>query len=118
MPDGFVIFDDVFVPNERVFLDGNGAYSAVFVHSLGLWERIGGVGQLVKQADLLVGLAHLIADANGLLGISHIKDKHAEIIIHATMLRTGLEAALHNPRMTTPRSGETWGGKGEVITCR
>lgn len=100
MPDGFVIFDDVFVPRERVFLDGDGAHSAVFAHSLGLWERIGGVGQLVKQADLLVGLAHLIADANGLLGIAHIKDKLAEMIIHATMLRAGFEAALHNAVVT------------------
>jgi len=23
MPEGFVIFDDVFVPNERIFLDGS-----------------------------------------------------------------------------------------------
>src|SRR3546814_16181044 len=61
MPDGFVIFDDVFVPNERVFLDWNGAYLAVFAHSLALWEALSGVGPLVKRADTLAGLAQLVA---------------------------------------------------------
>jgi 4-hydroxybutyryl-CoA dehydratase/vinylacetyl-CoA-Delta-isomerase len=55
---------------------------------------------MTRNAELLVGLAHLIADANGLLGVAHIKDKLAEMIIHATMLRAGLEAALHNATVT------------------
>ena len=45
-PEGFVIFDDVFVPNERMFLDGETAYAAVFAHSLGLWERLGGLSAM------------------------------------------------------------------------
>lgn len=96
MPDGFVVFDDVFVSAERVFLDGDGANAAVFAHSLGLWERISGTARMVEQADLLVGLAHLIADANGLLRVAHVKDKLAEMAIHATLLRAGLEAALQH----------------------
>ena len=55
MPDGFVVFDDVFVPDEHVFLDGETANAAVFAHSLGLWERLGGVTAMVTQADELVG---------------------------------------------------------------
>ena len=43
MPDGFVVFDDVFVPDERVFLDGETSNAGVFAHSLGLWERLGGI---------------------------------------------------------------------------
>ena len=34
--EGFVIFDDVFVPNERIFLNGEVAEASVFAHSLGL----------------------------------------------------------------------------------
>lgn len=41
-PEGFVIFDDVFVPNERIFLDGEVSAASLFAHSLGLWERLGG----------------------------------------------------------------------------
>ncbi len=93
-PEGFVIFDDVFVPNERIFLDGETSYAAVFAHSLGLWERLGGLSAFVDEADQLVGLAQLVAEANGTAGISHVKEKISEMIIHATLIRSTLEAAL------------------------
>ena len=100
MPDGFVVFDDVFVPDERVFLDGETSNATVFAHALGLWERLGGVTAMVTQADQLVGLAQLIAEANGLARVPHIRDKIDEMFIHATLLRAGLEAALANAHAT------------------
>ena len=100
MPDGFVIFDDVFVPYERVFLDGDTAYAATFAHSLGLWERLGGLSAFAEEADQMVGLAQLIAEANGLARESHIREKISEMIIHATLVRAGLEAAIANCDVT------------------
>ncbi|MDQ6523460.1 4-hydroxyphenylacetate 3-hydroxylase N-terminal domain-containing protein [Nocardioides sp. LHD-245] len=100
IPDSMVIFDDVFVPTERVFLDGQTAQAAVFAHSLGLWERLGGVSFMVQQADELVGLASLIAEANGTSRISHVREKIDEMMIHATLLRAGLEAALSHAQAT------------------
>ncbi len=100
MPDSVVIFDDVFVPTERVFLDGQAAHAAVFAHSLGLWERLGGVSFMVNQADELVGLASLIAEANGLAKVHHVREKIDEMMIHATLLRAGLEAALMHAHAT------------------
>jgi len=93
-PEGFVIFDDVFVPNERIFLDGEVAHASVFAHSLGLWERLGGLSAMADGADVMVGLAQLVAEANGLAGEGHIKEKISEMIIHATVVRACLEAAL------------------------
>ena len=95
-PEGFVIFDDVFVPHERVFLDGDTAYAAVFAHSLGLWERLGGLSAFVEEADELVGLAQLVAEANGTAGIGHVKEKISEMIIHATLIRAALDAAVEH----------------------
>ena len=95
-PEGFVIFDDVFVPHERVFLDGETSFAAVFAHSLGLWERLGGLSAFVEESDQLVGFAQLVAEANGTAGISHIKEKISEMIIHATLIRSTLEAAISN----------------------
>lgn len=100
VPDSMVIFDDVFVPNERVFLDGQAEQAAVFAHSLGLWERLGGTAFMVEQADELVGLAQLIAEANGTAKISHVREKIDEMMIHATLLRAGLEAALLHAHST------------------
>lgn len=95
-PEGFVIFDDVFVPTERVFLDGETSLAAVFAHSLGLWERLGGLSEFVREADHLVGFAQLVAEANGTAGISHVKEKIAEMMIQATLIRASLEAAIVN----------------------
>lgn len=101
MPEGFVIFDDVFVPTERIFLDGEVRYAAVFAHSLGLWERLGGLSFMADEADILVGLAQLMAEANGLDRASHVKEKISEMLIHATLIRAGLEAAIANCEITS-----------------
>jgi 4-hydroxybutyryl-CoA dehydratase/vinylacetyl-CoA-Delta-isomerase len=100
MFDGFVVFNDVFVPNERILLDGKPELAAIFAHSLGLWERLGGITYMVNQADEVVGLALLIAEANGLARVPHVREKIDELAIHATMLRAGLEAAVSNAHAT------------------
>lgn len=100
MPDAMVIFDDVFVPNERIFLDGQTEFSALFAHSLGLWERLGGVAEMAHGGDLMVGLAMLVAEANGLARVSHVKEKISELVIYATLVRAGLEAAIANAHQT------------------
>jgi 4-hydroxybutyryl-CoA dehydratase/vinylacetyl-CoA-Delta-isomerase len=100
MPEGFVIFDDVFVPNERIFLNGEIKFAGVFAHSLGLWERLGGLSGMAEEADQMVGFAQLISEANGLGDVGHIKEKISEMLIHATLVRAALEAAIGNCQVT------------------
>ena len=49
---------------------------------------------MADGADLLVGFAQLIAESIGLGGEGHIKEKISEMIIHATVIRACLEAAV------------------------
>jgi 4-hydroxybutyryl-CoA dehydratase/vinylacetyl-CoA-Delta-isomerase len=100
-PEGFVIFDDVFVPNERVFLDGVPELAAVFAHSLGLWERLGGLASMASGYDRLVGFAQLISEANGLERTAHIREKISEMMINASLIRASLEAAISNCKITS-----------------
>jgi 4-hydroxybutyryl-CoA dehydratase/vinylacetyl-CoA-Delta-isomerase len=100
-PEGFVIFDDVFVPTERVFLDGVTEHASTFAHSLGLWERLGGLSSMASGYDRLVGYAQLIAEANGLEKTAHIKEKISEMMINATLIRASLEAAIENSNITS-----------------
>ncbi|HEX7353464.1 MAG TPA: 4-hydroxyphenylacetate 3-hydroxylase N-terminal domain-containing protein [Mycobacteriales bacterium] len=95
-PEGFVIFDDVFVPHHRVILDGDTGKAAIFAHALGLWERLGGLAGMADGADLLVGLAQLAAEANGLSRVAHVREKISEMIISASLVRATLEAAIAN----------------------
>ncbi len=100
-PEGFVIFDDVFVPTERVFLDGHPELAGVFAHSLGLWERLGGLAGMARSYEALVGFAQLISEANGLDRVSHIREKISEMLINATLIRASLEAAIENCHVTS-----------------
>jgi 4-hydroxybutyryl-CoA dehydratase/vinylacetyl-CoA-Delta-isomerase len=112
MSEGFVVFDNVFVPEERVFLDGEVEHSATFAHSLGLWERLGSVRHYVDIADTLVGLAQLISEANGTDRIPHIKDKIGEMVVYASLIRGCYEAAISS----ATRTPEGWMSPDEVFT--
>ena len=96
MPEGLLIFDDVFVPNERVFLDGEVSHAASLAHALGLWERSNAVAYSGSSADRLVGLAALLAEMNGAADRADIRDLLSQMAIFATMCRAGWEAAMAN----------------------
>lgn len=101
-PEGFVIFDDVFVPNERVFLGGtNPELAGIFAHALGLWERLGGLSSMANSYEALVGFAQLISEANGLEKTGHIKEKISEMLINTTLIKASLEAAIENCHITS-----------------
>src|SRR5256714_2944222 len=95
-PEGFVIFDNVFVPNERIFLDGEVQQAAVLAHSPGLWERAAGVTHGGAGLEREVGMAALLAEANGVENDPHIKDALATLVIHSTMCKAAGEAAMAN----------------------
>ncbi|HEY2876452.1 MAG TPA: 4-hydroxyphenylacetate 3-hydroxylase N-terminal domain-containing protein, partial [Reyranella sp.] len=65
MPEGFVVFDDVFVPWDRVFLAGEVQLASRLAQSLGLWERTGSVVEAVRMSELFVGLAQLVTEHQG-----------------------------------------------------
>jgi 4-hydroxybutyryl-CoA dehydratase/vinylacetyl-CoA-Delta-isomerase len=96
MPEGFVVFDDVFVPWERVFLAGEWQLSGAFAASLGLWERTGGLVDAVETAQTMVGLAQLVSEQQGKGKKPEAMNGIAELISYAEMLRMGLESAVRN----------------------
>ncbi|MFP6616730.1 MAG: 4-hydroxyphenylacetate 3-hydroxylase N-terminal domain-containing protein [Candidatus Hydrogenedentota bacterium] len=100
MPEGFIVFDDVFVPWDRVFLCGEYQYAGTIAHALGLWERVGGLIAMVEQSRLMVGIAQLLADYNGISRASHVIDKITELIFYAEMLRMSLDASIRDFKTT------------------
>ncbi|PCJ66180.1 MAG: 4-hydroxyphenylacetate 3-hydroxylase [Candidatus Hydrogenedentota bacterium] len=101
MPEGLVVFDDVFVPNDRIFLLGEQRLAAKLTRKLGLWERVLGLAGMVDRARLLVGAAQLLADYNGIGKASHVMDKITDLIFYAETLDMALQSAIHNYK-TTP----------------
>jgi len=93
MPEGLVVFDDVFVPWERVFLAGETQLSGVFARSLGLWERTLGLLEAAESAEVMVGLAQLVTEHQGKERNPDVMNAIAELICFAHTIRTSLEAA-------------------------
>jgi 4-hydroxybutyryl-CoA dehydratase/vinylacetyl-CoA-Delta-isomerase len=99
-PEGFVVFDDVFVPWDRVFLAGETQLAGVLANSLGLWERIGGLIGMVHRSQLLVGIVRQLAEYNGIEKAGHVQDKLGELIFYAEILKMALDAAVRNYKTT------------------
>ena len=93
MPEGFVVFDDVFVPWDRVFLAGEVQLASKLAQSLGLWERTGGVIAAVEQSELFVGLAQLVTEMQGKEHDAVAQASIAELITYAQMLKMSLDYA-------------------------
>jgi 4-hydroxybutyryl-CoA dehydratase/vinylacetyl-CoA-Delta-isomerase len=62
----YLLFEDVFVPNERIFMCGEYAYSLKAVMNFVAPYRAAIGGCVAGQGDVMVGAAALMARANGL----------------------------------------------------
>ncbi|MCD5414616.1 MAG: 4-hydroxyphenylacetate 3-hydroxylase family protein [Clostridiales bacterium] len=74
-----VIFDDVFVPNDRIFLNGETEFAGILVERFAGYHRQSYGGCKVGVGDVLIGAAALAAEYNGANKASHIKDKLIEM---------------------------------------
>lgn len=77
--EALVIFEDVFVPNERIFLNGETEFAGMLVERFASYHRQSYGGCKVGVGDVLIGATALAADYNGVPKASHIKDKLIEM---------------------------------------
>ncbi len=89
--EALVIFDDVFVPNERVFMCEEYQFAGLLVERFAGYHRQSYGGCKVGVGDVLIGAAALAADYNGVPKASHIKDKIIEMIhLNETLFACGI----------------------------
>ncbi|MBN2228938.1 MAG: 4-hydroxyphenylacetate 3-hydroxylase family protein [Candidatus Thorarchaeota archaeon] len=86
-----IIFDDVFVPNDRIFMKGENEFCGRLVESFAAYHRQSYGGCKVGVGDVLIGAAATIADFNGVLKASHIQDKITEMThLNETLYSCGI----------------------------
>ena len=91
--EALVIFEDAFIPNETIFMDGEVEFSALLVERFTAFHRRSyvcksGVG------DVLIGAAATIAEYNGVEKASHIQDKLVEMTyLNETIYATGIASS-------------------------
>jgi len=91
--EALVIFEDVFIPNEMIFMDGETDFAAMLVERFTSYHRRSyvcksGVG------DVLIGAAATVAEYNGVERASHIRDKLVEMThLNETIYATGIASS-------------------------
>lgn len=97
--EAMVIFDNVFIPWNLVFMDGEYEFAAMLVERFTCYHRRSyvcksGVG------DVLIGAAATVADFNGVEKVSHIKDKLVEMThLNETIYSTGIASSYQATKM-------------------
>jgi 4-hydroxyphenylacetate 3-monooxygenase len=118
--DAIVVFDDVFVPNERVFMLGHPQLCNMFYSATGaaalMTHQV--VTRTVAKSEFFLGLAWEIADSIGIDGFQHIQEDLAELIVDVeigkALLRTGeVEGSTNDwgvylPRWDTVNAARNW----------
>lgn len=93
--ESLMIFDDVHVPHERVFLCGETRYTQELVRLFGSFHRFCYGGCKVGIADVVIGAASLVARANGVRNASAIRRKLTEMVhLNETLYACGLATAV------------------------
>lgn len=89
--EALTIFDDVFVPNERIFLNGETEFAGMLVERFAGFHRQSYGGCKVGVGDVLIGATALVADYNGADKASHVKDKIIEMThLNETLYACGI----------------------------
>jgi len=91
--EAMVIFENVFIPHEYIFMDGEYEYASMLVERFTTYHRRSyvcksGVG------DVLIGAAATVVEMNGVPKASHIKDKLVQMThLNETIYATGIASS-------------------------
>ena len=115
--DSYTIFDNAFIPWERVFLCGETMHGGVCALLFALFHRHSYSGCKPALGDLMLGTVALAAEYNGIAKTPHVRDKLAEIIrVSELGYAAGFTASeLGKPEVYIPGVGFLPYGPGSYI---
>ncbi|MBN2025440.1 MAG: 4-hydroxybutyryl-CoA dehydratase [Actinobacteria bacterium] len=94
--DSLIIFDDVFVPWERVFLCGEYDAALHLVYNFAYIHRHTAASYRIPMSEAMLGMAYAIAKYNGVLRYAHVRKKLVEIMIYVDTLKSMANASCIN----------------------
>jgi 4-hydroxybutyryl-CoA dehydratase / vinylacetyl-CoA-Delta-isomerase len=95
--EALIVFENVFVPHEHVFMDGEWSYASSLVERFTTYHRSSYVCK-TGLGDVLIGAAASAAEHNGVEGASHIKDKLVEMTHLNETIYSSCMAAAHQAK--------------------
>jgi 4-hydroxybutyryl-CoA dehydratase/vinylacetyl-CoA-Delta-isomerase len=97
--ESMIVFEEVFVPHEHVFMDGEWAFASSLVERFTTYHRSSYVCK-TGLGDVLVGAAASAAEHNGVESASHIKDKLVEMTHLNETIYSSCMAAAYRAKAT------------------
>lgn len=100
MMETTTVFDDVFVPWNRVFLAGEHDFAGPLALAFVEHHRFTAISYKLPLVDAMVGAAMVMADMNGIAKAGHVREKIVQLISYAETLRglTHYAAMMGTPR--------------------
>lgn len=92
--DATIIFDDVFVPNERLFLKGEWEFAGEVAYMFANFHRLSAETYKAVELELFTGAAALMAEYNGIEKAAHIRDKLTWLTMYTEAVETLGRAAV------------------------
>jgi len=97
--EAMMIFDNVFIPWEKVFMNGEWEFASMLVERFTCYHRRSYVCK-TGLGDVLIGAAATIADYNGVPNVSHIKDKLVEMThLNESIFAAGIASSYQSHKM-------------------
>lgn len=91
-----IVFDNVFVPWERVFMCGEWQFSRDVAYTFATFHRLFGTSRMTAEFEMLTGASALVAEYNGLGKYTHIRDKLAWLAMYTEAVDAiGQASCLH-----------------------
>jgi 4-hydroxybutyryl-CoA dehydratase / vinylacetyl-CoA-Delta-isomerase len=99
LTEAIIVFDNVFVPWDRVFMCGEWQYSMLLAYTFATFHRFTAISYKVPSVEVMAGCAVAMAKYNGLFKVGHIRDKIADLAAYVETLRALTNAAAQDPVM-------------------
>ncbi len=97
--EALVVFDDVFIPNDYVFMNGEYDFAGMLVERFAGFHRQSYGGCKVGVGDVVIGAAALAAEYNGVAKASMVKDKLIEMThLNETLYSCGIACSSQGSR--------------------
>jgi len=100
-----LVFDDVFVPWERVFMCGEVEFVEVLLDKFRMHNVLCRGSCKVGFMDLMIGAAQTIAEYNGIAKVGHVREKITEMLRVRETTEACTTAAVQNGEEDPPGSG-------------
>ena len=107
--DSFVVFDDLFVPWERVFMCGEWPLAALLAHGFALYHRHSYTGCKPAVTDMVTGASALVAEYQGIADKPHVRSKLAHLasvaeLVYSAGIASAVEGQQHESDTFIPNT--------------